>query len=621
MTETNFKEHNVVEFFQENLGLLGYRDKIRSLVTMIHEGVINALDAAEGSEILPSISVSIKSVGEESDHYRVIIEDNGPGIPEESIPEAFEMFVGAEKLPNPQSRGQWGAGIGLSGVAIFSQVTTGEPIKVTTSTSGQDGICYEEIIVNVNKNRGKIIDYEKLEGDWRGTRLEFEVKDVVYQRSRYGLYNYLRLTAIANPHVQIKFEEPDGSLTVFERSTEEIPEKPEPVQPHPDGLRAEDLLALAEETQSRKTGTFLVNELSRFSRNKLRELKEIGDIYLDGSPSKLDRNKAKKIVSAFEKMDFIVPSSKNLLPIGEELIESSLHKILNPDFACAVTRSPKTHGSGSPFIVEAGLAHEEKGEEGLDLIRFANRTPLIFDQGNCALTQTSKDIEWSRYNLDPKEEKFTLLISLVSPEVPYKTPHNQSIVKKPEICKEVKLALAQVARRYSKSHGKGDQDKTGEEPREDTGTEGERGSDTLGTEKSDEEEEKLSDFEIERGRKSEELLNEALDLYADYELAKFEDRHSSARDMLAEAGDKLWNSFYNITEAGVGQKLKDSESLERAHTERLELPKKYHDIAERFRDYFYSGGIRERDYEDLEKNFNILADFLEERLERIIKID
>lgn len=447
-----FREHSVSEFFRKNAAMLGYTGKIRSLTTVVHEGVTNAIDACEDAGVLPSIFVAIRSMDSDSEHYKVVIEDNASGIPEEYIPRVFgRMLAGTKLHRNVQNRGQ--QGIGISGGVMFAQATSGQPTKVISST-GDDGISYNEIMIDVNENRGKVTDHKKWEGDWRGTRIEFEVKDVLYRLSRYGPYNYLRMTAIANPHVKITFEEPDGSLTVFDRGTEEVPEQPEPIPPHPAGMRADGLLDLANETKSKSVGTFLVNDLSRFSRNKLKGLEEKVEVNLDKKPSSLTWNEAEKIVSAFRNMDFMAPPTKGLSPIGEENIEKGLEQILDPEFACAVTRSPEVYRGGIPFIVETGLAYggnagdsSGSGETGLEIIRFANRAPLIFNQGGCALTKASKDIDWKRYEVDPEKTPVTLFVNIVSYHVPYTSAGKQSVAEEPEVYDEVRQAVMKAARK------------------------------------------------------------------------------------------------------------------------------------------------------------------------------
>lgn len=448
-----FKEHSVSEFFRKNKGMLGYTGKIRSLTTVIHEGVTNAIDAAEDAGVPPSVFVAIRSMDEDSNHYNIVIEDNASGIPEEFIPRVFgRMLAGTKLHRNVQNRGQ--QGIGISGGVMFTQATSGQPTKVITSTGADDEISHNEIMIDVNRNRGKIMDHKATEGDWKGTRIEFDVKDVIYQRSRYGPYNYLRMTAIANPHTQITLEEPDGSLTVFERAIKENPEEPQPIPPHPAGMRADGLLSLSKDTNSKSIGTFLVNDLSRFSRNKLENLEKMVDVDLDKDPSKITWDEAESLVSAFGEMDFMAPSTEGLRPIGEEDIERGLNQILDPDFACAVTRSPEVYRGGVPFIVETGLAYggnagdsSGSGEIGLELIRFANRAPLIFNQGGCALTSAARDIDWRRYEIDPERTPVTLFINIVSTHVPYTSAGKQSVAEEPEVYEEVRQAIMQAARK------------------------------------------------------------------------------------------------------------------------------------------------------------------------------
>ena len=72
------KEIGVAEFFARNRHLLGFDNKRKALMTSIKEAVDNSLDACEESGILPEINVQIIDMGNE--RFRVIIEDNGPGL-------------------------------------------------------------------------------------------------------------------------------------------------------------------------------------------------------------------------------------------------------------------------------------------------------------------------------------------------------------------------------------------------------------------------------------------------------------------------------------------------------------------------------------------------------------
>lgn len=213
-----FKEHSVAEFFRKNKHMLGYSGKIRSLTTIIHELVTNSLDACEEAGILPDIKVEIEKLG--ADHYKVAVEDNGPGIPLEFIPKVFgKMLAGSKMHRFIQSRGQ--QGIGAAGVLLFSQITTGKPLKIITSTG--DGNIYEvEVKMNVEKNEGEIVSKKVRKGKWRGTRVEGEFKEVSYNRGEFGPFEYLRRISLATPHAKIVLKDPYGEV-VFDRVVNELP--------------------------------------------------------------------------------------------------------------------------------------------------------------------------------------------------------------------------------------------------------------------------------------------------------------------------------------------------------------------------------------------------------------
>ncbi|HDI13135.1 MAG TPA: DNA topoisomerase VI subunit B [Hadesarchaea archaeon] len=458
-----FRTHSVSEFFRKNAAMLGYTGKIRSLTTIVHEGVTNSIDSAEEAGILPKIFVAIKRIGDNPEHLKVVIEDNASGIPKEYISQVFgKMLAGTKLHRHMQSRGQ--QGIGVSGATMFGQITSGRPTTVITST-GNGEIVRAEVMIDVDKNEGKIIKEEKLKGKWRGTRVEIEAKDVSYMRSRYGPFNYLRMTAIANPHVHITFVEPDGTLTVFENATDRIPDRPKPMPLHPWGIMSDDLLILAKHTKSRNVVNFLSTELSRVSRNKAQEVCRLSGVQPNKKPSQLTWEESERIVSAFKQVKLHAPPTSGLRPIGKTDIESGMRQILHPEFVYAITRPPKVYRGGLPFLVEVGIAYgggagkttENKGENaegeeevGMELIRFANRAPLIFDQGGCAITTAVKNIDWRRYGVDPTTAPLTLFVNVVSAYVPYTSAGKQSVADEPEILAEIRAAIMEAARELKK---------------------------------------------------------------------------------------------------------------------------------------------------------------------------
>ncbi|NIP37303.1 MAG: DNA topoisomerase VI subunit B, partial [Thermoplasmata archaeon] len=57
-----------------------------------------------------------------------------------------------------------------------------------------------------------------------------------YQRGGKSAFEYLRSTAIVNPHARIVFKEPDGRVITFHRATDKLPRPCKEIQPHPQGI-------------------------------------------------------------------------------------------------------------------------------------------------------------------------------------------------------------------------------------------------------------------------------------------------------------------------------------------------------------------------------------------------
>jgi len=168
-------------------------------------------------------------------------------------------------------------------------------------------------------------------------------------------------------------------------------------------------------------------------------------------------DEAEKIVNAFGQMDFMAPPTSGLIPIGSKQVEEGMKAIINPEFISATTRKPVTYRGGVAFIIEAAIAYG--GDSGRlvneqrksEIMRFANRVPLSFDQGSCAITEALKSIDWKRYGLkDLENNPVTIFVNIISTQVPYLSTGKQSVAPEPEIIHEVRQASMKVARKLQK---------------------------------------------------------------------------------------------------------------------------------------------------------------------------
>jgi len=227
------REISVAEFFMKNRHLLGFDNPRKALLTTIKEGVDNSLDACEEAGVLPEVRIVIAPTKEET-RFQVTIEDNGPGILKKQIPKIFAKLLYGSKFHRlKMSRGQ--QGIGISAAGMYGQLTTGKPIAITSKISRNLPAHHYKLEIDAKKNEPRIIVDETVK--WpvqRGTKVEIEL-EAKFQKGRQSVEEYLEQTAIANPHVSLRFVTPDGQVKAYKRVSKQLPEQTREIKPHPYG--------------------------------------------------------------------------------------------------------------------------------------------------------------------------------------------------------------------------------------------------------------------------------------------------------------------------------------------------------------------------------------------------
>ncbi|AIY90699.1 DNA topoisomerase VI subunit B [Geoglobus acetivorans] len=443
------KEISIAEFFEKNKHILGYSNPSKALITCVREAVDNSLDACEEAGILPDILVKITKVSENT--FRIVVEDNGPGIDREHVPRVFgKLLYGSRFHAIKQSRGQ--QGIGISSAVLYAQITTGKPAVVTSKVEG--GKAYRfEIMIDTKKNEPEILREEDVE--WyspHGTRIELEVRGSYVRERKQSVLEYLKETSVVNPHAKITFISPDGEVFEFDRVSDVPPEPPKEIKPHPHGIEIGTLMAMLKTTKARDLKNFLKSEFVRVGDKISEEILQKAGLSPDLTPSQLTREDAERLVNAFRETDLLPPPIDCLSPIGSQLIMKSLMQEYSPEFVYAVTRKPKVH-SGHPFLVEAGIAYGGSlKEDKVSVLRFANKIPLLYQQSGCALTQAIVSVNWKNYGLQQSKSELpvapmVILVHVASTNVPYVSESKEAVATVPEIIDEAKLALQECGRK------------------------------------------------------------------------------------------------------------------------------------------------------------------------------
>ena len=446
MAEPEHREISISQFFEKNRHLLGYDNKIRALLTIVKEGVDNALDATEESRITPEIYIKIEELGKEK--YKIVIKDNGPGVSKKQIPNIFgKLLYGSKFHRLKQSRGQ--QGIGISGCALYSQLTTGESTQVISS-KGDGKIHKYKITIDVKHNEPKIIESEVTEDTdkWHGTQVSF-IAEGIYREHKQSVFEYIKQTAISNPYATIIFDSPTGKME-FKRATDTLAKEPQEIKPHLAGVEVGIMSRMLHETKARTLATFLTTEFSRIGKLTAEEICKKSNIESKISPKKVDQAGVVSLVDAIKNVKLTRPPTDVLSPLGEDLVEKGLRKELNPEFIATISRPPTVY-RGYPFQVEASIAYSGSITEPR-VMRFANRVPLLYQAGDCAITKAVAGVDWKRYGLQGDkipDAPVAIFVHLCSVWVPFTSESKEAIANYPIIIKEIKLALQEAARKLS----------------------------------------------------------------------------------------------------------------------------------------------------------------------------
>ncbi len=436
---------SVAEFFEKNKHLLGFDSPTRGIITTIKEAVDNALDACEEAMVLPDIYIAIKKIS--SDVYRIIVEDNGPGIVPDQIPFVFgKLLYGSRFHQIKQSRGQ--QGIGISAAVLYAQLTTGLPSTIISRTGPESRAYRFDIQINIESNEPDVLVREETEWDrTHGTRVQIEFRSTLAAKKR--LLDYLKYTSVVNPHARIRVELDDESFT-FERVSDEVIECPQPIQPHPHGIEIGHLKRMLAACDA-PLEDFLIQGFCRVGKKTAGEMCTLSGLSPDIPARSLSSDEQKRLIDAMQNVKVPAPPTLQCLsPIGEDLITQGLEKEFQMDFVRARTRSSSVF-SGHPFVVEAALGYGGKlpAEGNAQILRFANRVPLIYQQGACAITGSISQISWKNYGISQSglpTGPVLILVHVASTNVPFTSESKDAIASIPEIEREIVLALQDLGR-------------------------------------------------------------------------------------------------------------------------------------------------------------------------------
>lgn len=442
-----YKGISAAEFFYRNREIAGFSNPTRALYQTVRELVENALDATELYGVRPSIKLEISLDSSDPSVVTVKVEDNGIGIPKEEVPFVFGRVFYGSKYTLKQSRGVFGLGIKMA--VLYAQITTGKPIYIKSSTPSAKDIYEYELLIDINKNIPVILNEKvyKKRGNWHGTIVSLTIEGN-WSNAKKRIEEYIKRTALIAPYAEISLKAPDLEVH-FPRSTKALPTPPKEGKPHPYGVDLEMLKSLIARNDGNTTiKEFLLRTFDGVGRNTVLQFLSWAGIKENIPLKKLTVEELE--ILARKMRDFPNwrrPRSITLSPLGEELLIEGVRKILNPEFVAAISRKPSSY-SGHPFIVEVAIAFGG-GVPVVDrplLYRFANKIPLLYDEGVDVSRKVVDNIDWSYYKVK-MPAPLAVIVHICSTKMPFKGVGKEAIAEVPEIEKEVENAVKEVARR------------------------------------------------------------------------------------------------------------------------------------------------------------------------------
>ena len=463
---SNQKQIAISEFFEKNKHFLGFDSLQRSIITAVKEAVDNSLDACEEARILPEIRVQINKVNSKREILELITEDNGPGIPQKSIEKVFgQLLFGSRFHAIRQSRGQ--QGIGITGVVMYAQLTTGKPTHVLSKIASENTAVTVKIGLDTRRNKAVKSDQDReiwIAHDGlpkeHGLKVTTRMKGK-YQRGKQSVYQYLRMTSIVNPHADITFIDPDGEVHHWPRVTERLPRKVDAIKPHPHGIELGQLQRMCRESKDSRMTVFLRQNFSGVSMRAAKDLCEAAELEVSKKPATLKPDDVRALLETFQgermlggkPIKLLSPPTNCLSPIEEMLIKKGLSKTIDSKFIATMTRAP-TVSHGNPFQVEVGLifGQDLPSDKHVEVLRFANRVPLMYQQGGCLLTKAIESVDWRQYGLEQAGGKgvpkgpAAILVHLASTNVQFTSEAKEALADNGFVFEETRKAMLELGR-------------------------------------------------------------------------------------------------------------------------------------------------------------------------------
>eukprot|EP00049_Salpingoeca_infusionum_P004710 m.82729 g.82729 ORF g.82729 m.82729 type:complete len:1030 (+) comp12697_c0_seq8:104-3193(+) len=434
----------------------------------------------------PTAAVKVAASKKDTHFYRVTCRDNGIGMPHKGVPLMLGRVLSGTKYSLKQARGRFGLGAKMA--LIWAKMTSSKPLEVFTAEIGSKYITHCVLDIDLQLNEPKILVYEKLPNNgsvrpdntdittelfpptdhfdtslvlpegWHGTHISVVIQGNWSSGGgssyRWNIIKYMRRLAIITPYAEflLEYRDADPSQTkynmkvIYPRRSHICPPLPKEVCHHPSSVDLVVVEALIRQAGEQDLLRFLQKKFSCInSREAKATVEQLGHKFSEEMPvSQLKKKELQHLVEFLTspQRKWRNPSKTILSPAGSYNLYLGITKELKPDLIVTYVESTQVY-QGHPFIVEAAVSLGGKSvQAGINVYRFANRIPLIFEEKSDVISKTASEIRWGSYKINKTTDKIGVFVSIVSTKVPFKGTGKEFISDDiPPIKKAVRSAL------------------------------------------------------------------------------------------------------------------------------------------------------------------------------------
>jgi DNA topoisomerase-6 subunit B len=206
---------------------------------------------------------------------------------------------------------------------------------------------------------------------------------------------------------------------------------------------------LTNTVQGETLTSFLTKRFQRVGRTTAEKFANFANFKPEKRIGTMTNQELVKLSDSLQKFTaFLSPDPRCLAALGELPLEKGMRNFFNPDFLAVVQRGASAY-SGFPFIVEMGIAYGGQiPAGGPKTFRFANRIPLLYDEGSDVVLKVVNETDWGRYKVK-NDPPLVIVSHICSTRIPYKTVGKENVADRPEIERELRLALQFLSRKLS----------------------------------------------------------------------------------------------------------------------------------------------------------------------------